>query len=399
MLCLLLIFSYKLRRKYLQIFGIIEDLRCAEFQLESSEEEAGKVMQALIRQDVPTSGSVNNTELEALQLAALRLHITSPFAVLIEKRSIKRLLDKIQDTYPTKKKILKYLLYLLSKYGELLGQNQSESNLSQHKQPKCQSSSAEPFIDDGWDETQADDSGKPEPPKEFKCPISARLMYDPVIITSGKTYERVWIEKWFNEGHETCPMTHMRLENLSLTPNFAMKGLITKWCSKYGITISDPSAESIHNPFSPRNLLSSRSIASLDRSMDDLHLQVSSMSLRSSDTNCGSDLLDEGNNIDSSVGHAQMSADIGTCPSSTSGCIISLASLSKLALLPWKSQCKAVQDLKEQLNKNEHTCDWMFPNSYMQPLIKFLNDAHDLCNVKAQQDSADVLLTILSKNR
>jgi hypothetical protein len=35
------------------------------------------------------------------------------------------------------------------------------------------------------------------PPEELRCPISLQLMSDPVIVSSGQTYERVCIEKWF----------------------------------------------------------------------------------------------------------------------------------------------------------------------------------------------------------
>ncbi|KAF0913880.1 hypothetical protein E2562_024955 [Oryza meyeriana var. granulata] len=51
------------------------------------------------------------------------------------------------------------------------------------------------------------------PPKELRCPISLQLMYDPVIISSGQTYEHVCIKKWF--GHSTCPKTQQQLSHLS----------------------------------------------------------------------------------------------------------------------------------------------------------------------------------------
>ncbi|KAM1379417.1 hypothetical protein ACFX2I_021300 [Malus domestica] len=51
----------------------------------------------------------------------------------------------------------------------------------------------------------------PLPPEELRCPISLQLMYDPVIIASGKTYERICIEKWFGDGHNTCPKTQQKI--------------------------------------------------------------------------------------------------------------------------------------------------------------------------------------------
>ncbi|XP_037497617.1 U-box domain-containing protein 5 [Jatropha curcas] len=362
-----------------KISGIVEDLRRAKFQLESSEDEAGKVVKELIRQDIPASDSINNSELEALEFASVRLKITSPLAVLIEKRSIKKLHNIVRDSDP-KKKILDYLYYLLRKYGELIGTCQTEGGLAQHEEHK----------------SQTDNSAAPEPPPEFKCPISMRLMYDPVIIASGKTYERVWIEKWFSEGNDECPMTHVRLENLLLIPNVAMKGLISKWCSTHGITVSEPCVQSLPPPVFSRKLLSFKSISSIGSSMYDLHLQVSNVSLRSTD------IAEDDNKVDFSKGLPQMTQ------MNAGGCInhlsvrersISLASFSKLDSLPWESRCKTVHDIKEQLYKNDQACDFMFDNSYVKPLVKFLKDAYDFCDVKAQNESAEVLLAILNKSR
>eukprot|EP00257_Ricinus_communis_P025909 XP_025013323.1 U-box domain-containing protein 5 [Ricinus communis] len=281
-----------------KISGIIEDLRGTKFMIQPSEVEAGKVVKELLKLDMPTSDSINDSELVALLFAAVRLKITSPLAVLMEKRSIMKLHGKIRETDP-RKKILVYLLYLLRKYEGLLGQHKVEDGFALQEEYK----------------TQTENSATPEPPLEFKCPISNRLMYDPVLIATGKTFERVWIEKWFQEGKSTCPVTNMRLENCYLTPNLALKGLISKWCSNSGITISEPCAGISPAPVSLLKSLSFRSIASIGSSMNDLHLQVSNISLSSSDTNFGADLLDDYNNADSG-GLPQKNA--GSCTSRSS---------------------------------------------------------------------------------
>ncbi|KHN29326.1 U-box domain-containing protein 15 [Glycine soja] len=67
-------------------------------------------------------------------------------------------------------------------------------------------------------------------PHEFLCPITLEIMTDPVIVTSGQTYERESIEKWFQSNHNTCPKTRQPLEHLSLAPNCALKSLIEEWC-------------------------------------------------------------------------------------------------------------------------------------------------------------------------
>lgn len=78
------------------------------------------------------------------------------------------------------------------------------------------------------------------PPEELRCPISLQLMYDPVVIASGQTYERACIEKWFNSGNTTCPKTRKQLSQLTVTPNYCIKGLIASWCEKNGVLV--PSA-------------------------------------------------------------------------------------------------------------------------------------------------------------
>lgn len=100
-----------------QISQIVDYLQTVAFTLDSSEDEAGRVLLALLHQDIKASKTANLEELKAFKFAAIRLHITSPLALVIEKRSLRMLITKICDTDPAKKKILNYLLYLVRKYG------------------------------------------------------------------------------------------------------------------------------------------------------------------------------------------------------------------------------------------------------------------------------------------
>lgn len=72
-------------------------------------------------------------------------------------------------------------------------------------------------------------------PDDFRCPISLELMKDPVIVSTGQTYERSCIEKWIQAGHNTCPKTQQTLQSTSLTPNYALRSLIAQWCEANGI--------------------------------------------------------------------------------------------------------------------------------------------------------------------
>ncbi|KAF4358688.1 hypothetical protein CsatB_029802 [Cannabis sativa] len=71
-------------------------------------------------------------------------------------------------------------------------------------------------------------------PDDFRCPISLELMKDPVIVSTGQTYERSCIEKWL-EAHGTCPKTQQALSNNTLTPNYVLRSLIAQWCEANGL--------------------------------------------------------------------------------------------------------------------------------------------------------------------
>ncbi|KAE9613498.1 putative aminoacyltransferase, E1 ubiquitin-activating enzyme [Lupinus albus] len=64
-------------------------------------------------------------------------------------------------------------------------------------------------------------------PDHFKCPISLEIMSDPVILSSGHTFDRSSIQRWLHDGHRTCPITKLPLpHHPSLIPNHALRSLI-----------------------------------------------------------------------------------------------------------------------------------------------------------------------------
>ncbi|KAK4254958.1 hypothetical protein QN277_008026 [Acacia crassicarpa] len=75
----------------------------------------------------------------------------------------------------------------------------------------------------------------PNIPDDFRCPISLELMKDPVIVSTGQTYERSCIEKWLEAGHSTCPKTQQTLTSTVLTPNYVLRSLIAQWCEANGM--------------------------------------------------------------------------------------------------------------------------------------------------------------------
>ncbi|XP_042000406.1 U-box domain-containing protein 11-like [Salvia splendens] len=72
-------------------------------------------------------------------------------------------------------------------------------------------------------------------PDDLRCPISLELMRDPVVVATGQTYERCYIQRWVDCGNTTCPKTRQKLQNLTLTPNYVLRSLISQWCLKHDV--------------------------------------------------------------------------------------------------------------------------------------------------------------------
>ncbi|XP_022964880.1 U-box domain-containing protein 13-like [Cucurbita moschata] len=102
-------------------------------------------------------------------------------------------------------------------------------------------------------------------PDDFRCPISLELMRDPVIVSTGQTYERSCIEKWLESGHGTCPKTQQKLSSTTLTPNYVLRSLIAQWCEANGI-------EPPKRPTSARPCRSSSSCSPAERTKIDILL-------------------------------------------------------------------------------------------------------------------------------
>ena len=87
------------------------------------------------------------------------------------------------------------------------------------------------------------------------CPISMKVMIDPVICEDGHTYDRKSIERWF-ETKLTSPITGAKLQSKKLYPNLALRKVITNFDSANNFLSSKlkfPKAES-YNIESERRL-------------------------------------------------------------------------------------------------------------------------------------------------
>ncbi|XP_042476839.1 U-box domain-containing protein 14-like [Macadamia integrifolia] len=124
----------------------------------------------------------------------------------------------------------------------------------------------------GYPEADASESekssvrhGSPVIPDDFRCPISLELMKDPVIVSTGQTYERSCIQKWLDAGHKTCPKTQQTLVHTALTPNYVLKSLIAQWCENNGVELPRKQGSS-------RNKKSGSCVSDSDRTAIDVLL-------------------------------------------------------------------------------------------------------------------------------
>ncbi|XVE57114.1 hypothetical protein DITRI_Ditri04bG0065600 [Diplodiscus trichospermus] len=75
-------------------------------------------------------------------------------------------------------------------------------------------------------------------PEDFRCPISLELMIDPVTVSTGQTYDRSSIQKWFKAGNTICPKTGEKLTNTELVPNTNLRKLIYQFCADNGVSLA-----------------------------------------------------------------------------------------------------------------------------------------------------------------
>lgn len=243
---------------------IVNELETIAFSLDPSEKQVGDDIIALLQQGRKFNDSNDNNELESFHQAATRLGITSSRAALTERRALKKLIERARvEEDKRKESIVAYLLHLMRKYSKLFRSEMIDDNDSQGSTPcsptiQC---SFEDGVHNGNEHAFDRQLSKlcsfnfrpnnrrsgqmPLPPEELRCPISLQLMYDPVIIASGQTYERICIEKWLSDGHSTCPKTQQKLPHLCLTPNYCVKGLIASWCEMNGVSVPDSPPDSL----------------------------------------------------------------------------------------------------------------------------------------------------------
>ncbi|XP_048593655.1 U-box domain-containing protein 56 isoform X2 [Brassica napus] len=68
-----------------------------------------------------------------------------------------------------------------------------------------------------------------EPPPYFLCPITQEVMREPSVAADGHTYEAEALREWLDNGHDTSPMTNLKLAHRNLVPNHPLRSAIQEW--------------------------------------------------------------------------------------------------------------------------------------------------------------------------
>uniref|UniRef100_A0A1D2A535 U-box domain-containing protein n=2 Tax=Auxenochlorella protothecoides TaxID=3075 RepID=A0A1D2A535_AUXPR len=79
-------------------------------------------------------------------------------------------------------------------------------------------------------------------PQHFFCPIAMHIMRDPVVLSTGQTYDHPSIERWLSEGHTKCPITGVELPTpVSMAPNLVLRQSIEEWAARRAPWLLDES--------------------------------------------------------------------------------------------------------------------------------------------------------------
>lgn len=74
----------------------------------------------------------------------------------------------------------------------------------------------------------------PAPPSDFICPLSHKLMSEPMMSRYGNHFERSAIVQWLNDGNTYCPVTGNPLRLSMLISDKTLQWKIKYWAKKNG---------------------------------------------------------------------------------------------------------------------------------------------------------------------
>ncbi|KAK7399993.1 hypothetical protein VNO78_11191 [Psophocarpus tetragonolobus] len=389
-----------------QVQEIVNEFATTEFTLDPSEKQVGDDLIALLQQGRKCNDSNDSNELESFHQAATRVGITSSRAALAERRALKKLIERARSEDDKRKEsIIAYLLHLMRKYSKLFRSEFSDDNDSQGSAPcsptvlgsiednvpgsHCQAfdrqlSKLSCFNFNPNNSRKSGQMQMPLPPEELRCPISLQLMYDPVIIASGQTYERVCIEKWFSDGHNNCPKTQQKLSHLCLTPNYCVKGLVASWCEQNGVPIPEGPPESLDLNY--WGLVLSESESTNSKSVD----SVSSCKLK------GVQVVPLEESIISEVSVENGTESVSAQEEDREQYFSFLKVLTEGN--NWRKQCEVVEQLRLLLRDDEEARIFMGANGFVEAFLLFMQSAMREGSLMALESGAMALFNLAVDN-
>ncbi|GFS33826.1 plant U-box 45 [Actinidia rufa] len=364
-----------------EISEILNEFEGIEFSLDPLEKQVGDDIIALLQQGRGFSGNcIDNNELESFHQAASRLGITSSRAALTERRALKKLIERARVEEDKRKEVQHLAPLTVQGSFEDVGPK-GNGYTFERQLSKLSSFNFKPNF------RRSDQI--PIPPEELRCPISLQLMYDPVIIASGQTYERICIEKWFSDGHNTCPKTRQQLPHLSLTPNYCVKGLVASWCEQNGVSVPDGPPESLDLNYwrlvlSESESANSKSIASIGsckmKGVKVVPLEESCI-IEEAEGNSVEDVPAQEEDLEHNV----------------------LERYDEFLMIldneeDLRKKCKVVEQIRHLLKDDEEARIYMGANGFVEVLLRFLECAVQRRHEMAQEIGAMALFNLAVNN-
>ncbi|CAN1152452.1 U-box domain-containing protein 6 [Linum perenne] len=384
-----------------QILEIINELEGITFSVDPSEKKIGDDIISLLQQGRKFDNCSDSNELESFHQAATKLGITSSRAALTERRCLKKLIDRARvEEDKRKESIVAFLLHLMRKYSKLFRSDLGDDNDSQGSTP-CSPTIVGSLEDNHpFDrhlsklssfnfKTNFRKSGQISiPPEELRCPISLQLMYDPVVIASGQTYERICIEKWLSDGHDTCPKSQQKLPHLSLTPNYCVKGLVSSWCEQNGVPVPEGPPESLDLNYW-RLVLSQSDSKSRSADNADLLKGVKAVPFEESGT------IEEADESDPERHEDIPEEDFELNMLKRYQDFLTVLNDNDETL---HKKCKVVEEVRFLLKDDEEARIYMGANGFVEALLQFLQLAVRDRNASAQDSGAMALFNLAVHN-
>ena len=93
-------------------------------------------------------------------------------------------------------------------------------------------------------DTPADDTDLNDVPDGLMCPITHSIFNEPVVLSSGQTYEKRAIEEHFRHNGYKDPLTNIRLQDRKITPNWVVKKMVEDYVnSRLNVTPNRPDSQ------------------------------------------------------------------------------------------------------------------------------------------------------------